>query len=100
MVDGGEAQRVVSAVYGALDLFSSSEPDLLAWSTELRDDRPAEELFPAFFSIDGQGALSRHLVAAGVVNGAGEVDPYALRGFQRVIELLPHFRAEEAAQVS
>ena len=99
MVDGGEAHRIVGAVYGALDLFSSSEPDLLAWSKELRDDRPAEELLPTFFSIDSQAVLSRHLVDAGVVNGAGEVDPYALRGFQRVIELLPHFRAEEAARV-
>jgi PLD-like domain len=99
MDDSGEAQRIVGAVYGVLDLFSSSESDLLAWSKELRADEPADDLLPGFFSIDSQAALTRHLATAGVVNDAGEVDPYALRGFQRVIELLPHFRAEEAAHV-
>lgn len=99
MVDGGEAQRIVGAVYGTLGLFSSSESDLLTWSKQLRDDLPADELLPPFFSIDSQGVLARHLSDAGVVNAAGEVDPYALRGFQRLIELLPHFHAEEAARV-
>lgn len=98
MVDGGEAERLVRAVYGALDLFSGSEPDLLNWSKRLRDDRPADELLPPFFSIDSRAALARHLTEAGVLDGAGEIDRYALRGFQRVIELLPHFRAAEAAR--
>ena len=99
MTDGGEAQRIVRAVYSVLDLFSGSEADLLAWAKQLHDDRPADELLPSYFSTDSQGVLARHLVGASIVNGAGEVDPYALRGFQRVIELLPHFRAEEAARV-
>lgn len=98
MPDGGEAQRLVGAVYGALDLFSGSEADLLAWSKHLRDDQPADELLPAYFSIDSQPLLARHLTEAGVLNDAGDVDRYALRGFQRVVELLPHFRAAEAAR--
>ena len=98
MVDGGEAERLVRAVYGTLDLFSGSEPDLLNWSKRLRDDRPADELLPPFFSIDSQAALARHLTEAGVLDPGGEIDPYALRGFQRVIELLPQFRAAEAVR--
>lgn len=98
MSEGGEAQRLVHAVYGALDLFSSSEAELLSWSKELKDNCPAEDLLPTYFSPDNQGVLARHLVEAGVLNGDGEVDPYALRGFQRVIELLPHFRGEETAR--
>jgi hypothetical protein len=94
----GEAQQLVGAVYGALDLFSSSDADLLSWSKRLRDDVSTEELLPNYFTPNSQGVLVRHLAAAGVVNGDGDVDPYALRGFQRVVELLPHFRAEEAAR--
>lgn len=98
MTAAGEAERLVRAVYGALDLFSGSEADLLSWAKRLRDDRPAEDLLPSFFSVDGQAVLARHLAEAGVVSADGEVDRYALRGFQRVIELLPHFRASEAAR--
>lgn len=98
MVDGGEAERLVRAVYGALDLFSGSDADLLSWSKRLRDDRSADKLLPPFFSIDSQAALARHLAQAGVLDIDGEIDPYALRGFQRVIELLPHFRAAEAGR--
>lgn len=98
MVDGGEAERLVRAVYGALDLFSGSEADLLSWSKRLRDDQPADELLPPFFSIDSQATLARHITEAGIVDADGEIDPYALRGFQRVIELLPHFRAAAAAR--
>lgn len=96
VVDVGEAQRLVRAVYGALDLFGS-ESDLLVWAKRLRDDSPGDELLPTYFSIDGQAVLTRHLADAGVLNAEGDVDPYALLGFQRVIELLPHFRAEEVA---
>lgn len=98
MVEAGEAPRLVRAVYGALDLFSGSESDLLVWAKRLRDDCPGDELLPTYFSLDGQAILARHLADAGVMNEGGDVDPYALRGFQRVIELLPHFRAEEVAR--
>lgn len=94
----GEAERLVRAVYGALDLFSGAEADLLSWSKGLRDDRPADELLPSFFSSDSQAVLARNLTEAGVLNAEGEIDPYALRGFQRVVELLPHFRAAEVAR--
>lgn len=99
MADGGEAHRLVDAVYGALDLFAGSEPDMMAWSKHLHPDRPADDLLPIFFSIDSQAMLARHLAEAGVISDTGEVDPYALRGFQRVVELLPHVRAAEAARV-
>jgi hypothetical protein len=98
VIDVGEAQRLVRAVYGALDLFSGSESDLLVWAKHLQDDRPGDELLPTYFSIDSQAALTRHLADAGVLNAIGEVDTYGLLGFQRVIELLPHFRAEEVAR--
>lgn len=99
MAAAGEAERLVRAVYGALDLFSGAEADLLAWSKELRDDQPADELLPSFFSIDSQAVLARNLTEAGVLNSEGEIDPYALRGFQRVVELLPHFHAAQVARV-
>jgi len=98
MVVAGEAPRLVRAVYGALDLFSGSESDLLVWAKRLSDDCSGDELLPTYFSLDGQAVLARHLADAGVLNEDGDVDPYALRGFQRVIELLPHFRAEEVAR--
>ncbi|HXH33025.1 MAG TPA: hypothetical protein VNJ54_01280 [Plantibacter sp.] len=98
MDDVGEAHRLVRAVYGVLDLFSGSEADMLGWAKRLRDGRPGDTLLPGYFSIDSQALLARRLAEAGVLNAAGDVDPYALRGFQRVIELLPHFRAEEAAR--
>ena len=98
MAAAGEAERLVRAVYGALDLFSGAEADLLSWSKGLRDDQPADGFFPSFFSIDSQAALARNLTDAGVVNAEGDIDPYALRGFQRVVELLPHFRTAEVAR--
>lgn len=99
MRDGvGEAQQLVRAVYGVLDLFSSSEREVLVWSKELSAEGSADDLFPRFFSPDNQGVLARYLGEAGVIGEDGEIDPYALRGFQRVIELLPHFRAEQAAR--
>jgi hypothetical protein len=94
----GEAERLVRAVYGALGLFSGAEADLLSWSRGLRDDQPADELLPNFFSIDSQAVLARNLTEGGVVNSDGDIDPYALREFQRVVELLPHFRAAEVAR--
>ncbi len=93
-----EAQRLVHAVYGALDLFSSSDRDLIGWAKDLSQDAPADDLLPDYFTPDNQGVLARHLAAAGVITGDGSVDAFNLRGFQRVIELLPHFRAEEAAR--
>lgn len=93
-----EAQRLVQAVYGALDIFSS-DADLISWSEQLRDAQPLVDQIPQFLSLDSRTALARHLSDAGVVTADGRVDAYALRGFQRVLELLPHVRAAESARV-
>jgi hypothetical protein len=85
-------------VYGALDLFSSTEQDLIAWAKDLHPDAAPEDLLPDYFSPDNQGVLARHLASAAVITPEGTIDTFNLRGFQRVIELLPHFRAEEAAR--
>jgi hypothetical protein len=42
--------------------------------------------------------LLGHLSAAGVVDGDGQIDPYRLQGFKRIIELLPYVRAQERAR--
>ena len=44
MVEAGEAPRLVRAVYGALDLFSGSESDLLVWAKRLSDDCSGDAL--------------------------------------------------------
>lgn len=91
---GGEAQRLVRCAYGALDLFGGRAADLLAWSQALAADRPPAGLPPDWWAEGTADALRAHLADAGVT-AANAVDPYRLAQFQQVIELLPHFQAEE-----
>jgi len=94
----GEARTLILAAYGALDLFGGALDDLLAWSARLRSDRPTRELLPTNFTRDNQMVLLGHLTAAGVVDGNGQIDPYRLQGFKRIIELLPFIRAQEVTR--
>src|SRR6266700_7900455 len=89
----GEARTLILAAYGALDLFGDGLDDLLSWSARLRSDRPTRELLPPNFTRDNQLVLLGHLSAAGVVDADGQIDPYRLQGFKRIIELLPFVRA-------
>ncbi len=92
---GGEAQRLVRCAYGALDLFGGRAGDLLAWSQALAADRPPAGLPPEWWAEGTADALRDHLADAGVTAADDTVDPYRLGQFQQVIELLPHFQAEE-----
>lgn len=92
---GGEAQRLVRCAYGSLDLFGGRAAELLAWSQGLAADRPAEQLPPDWWADGTADALRVYLADAGVTGADGTVDPFRLAQFQQVIELLPHFQAEE-----
>jgi len=96
---GGEAERLVTCAYGALDLFAGRSEDLLAWAQGLTSERMAADLPPAWWACATRAALREHLHAAGVTDEAGTVDPYRLALFQQVVELLPHFQAAERARV-
>lgn len=91
------AGRLVQSVYGARDLLGCDQ-HLLSWSQSLRGGNAADALMPCWMTSDGQGALATHLRAAEVITADGEVDPLRLAEFQALVELLPHFRAAEAAR--
>jgi len=95
----GEAARLVACAYGALDLFSGSSEQLLAWAQGLTSERAAEQLTPAWWRDATRAAMREQLDAAGVSDGGGTVDPYRLAQFQQVVELLPHFQAAERARL-
>jgi phosphatidylserine/phosphatidylglycerophosphate/cardiolipin synthase-like enzyme len=96
---GGEAERLVTCAYGALDLFAGRPADLLAWAQGLTSERSAADLAPEWWADATRAALLEHLHSAGVTGEDGGVDPYRLALFQQVVELLPHFQAAERARV-
>jgi hypothetical protein len=92
------AGRLVQSVYGARDLLGCDQK-LLSWAQSLRGDSAADALMPCWMTADSQGVLATHLRAAEVITADGQVDPLRLAEFQALVELLPHFRAAEAARV-
>ena len=91
----GEAQRLVRCAYGALDLFGGRSDALLSWSEGLAGNRCAGTLPPDWWAEATAGALRASLDDSGVTTSEGSVDPYRLAQFQQVVEMLPHFQAEE-----
>lgn len=92
----GEAPEVVTSAYRALDLFAGEESALLKWSKGLNALKPIEDLLPSNFTPDSKGVLVSMLTRASVILDDGTIDAYRLQGFQQIVELLPHFRAEES----
>lgn len=95
---GGEAQRLVRCAYGALDLFGGRTDALLSWSQGLGGEQCAGTLPPSWWAGATADALLASLGDAGVAIRDGNVDRYRLAQFQQVVELLPHFQAEERAR--
>jgi hypothetical protein len=94
LVTGSEAQRLVRCAYGTLDLFGGRPAQLLAWSHNLSSEQPVDVVAPEWWVGSTADALLAYLADAGVTSADG-VDPFRLAQFQQVIELLPHFQAEE-----
>jgi hypothetical protein len=95
LATGSEAQRLVRCAYGTLDLFGGRPTELLAWSHNLSSERPADVVAPGWWAGSTAHALLNLLADADVTSADGAVDPFRLAQFQQVIELLPHFQAEE-----
>lgn len=93
-----QAQGLVGSVYQALDLFSNSETELAEWAKVLDSDGTAAGLMPSWFDAAERGALTRALLACGVIRDDTTVDRYRLLEFQQAVELLPHFRSQEFAR--
>lgn len=94
LATGSEAQRLVRCAYGTLDLFGGRPAQLLAWSHNLSSEQPVDVVAPEWWVGSTADALLAYLADAGVTSADG-VDPFRLAQFQQVIELLPHFQAEE-----
>lgn len=92
---GGEAQRLVHCAYGAMDLFGGRTDALQSWSRGLNGDQCAATLPPDWWAEATADALCASLDDAGVTAQDGSVDRYRLVQLQHVIELLPHFQAQE-----
>lgn len=92
---GGEAQRLVRCAYGALDLFGGRTDALQSWSQGLSGKQSAATLPPGWCAEATADALCASLDDAGVTTTDGSVDRYRLAQFQQVVELLPHFQAQE-----
>jgi hypothetical protein len=95
LATGSEAQRLVRCAYGTLDLFGGRPAQLLAWSHNLSSEQPVDVVAPEWWAGSTADALLAYLADAGVTSEDGAVDPFRLAQFQQVIELLPHFQAEE-----
>ena len=95
LATGSEAQRLVRCAYGTLDLFGGRPAQLLAWSHNLSAEQPVDVVAPEWWAGSTVHALLNYLADADVTSADGAVDPFRLAQFQQVIELLPHFQAEE-----
>lgn len=96
-LDGGEAQRLVSAAYTARDLFGS-DADVVSWSQRLHADHDVSDIAPQHFAAATANALCQDLRDAGIIQTGGGIDEYRLRQFQQIIGLLPFIRAEEQSR--
>jgi len=93
------AARLVACAYGALDLFAVREGELVGWARAMPAAGEADALVPAHFDTGSAAALYAALSTAEVLDGDGQIDPVRALQFRETVELLPHFRAEEARRV-
>jgi hypothetical protein len=91
--------RLVACAYAALDLFAGREDELLTWARGMPAAGDAATLTPRAFDTGSAAALRSALVVAEVLDDEGAIDPVRALQFRETVELLPHFRAEEARRV-
>lgn len=90
------AGRLVACAYAALDLFAGRERELVAWARDMPAVGDGGTLCPRHFDAASGAALRAALHTAEVIDDVATVDPVRALQFRETVELLPHFRAEEA----
>jgi phosphatidylserine/phosphatidylglycerophosphate/cardiolipin synthase-like enzyme len=93
------AARLVSCAYAALDLFAGRQDELVTWARAVPAAGDAAGLVPPRFDTGSAAALKAALGVAEVLDAGGAIDPVRALQFRETVELLPHFRAEEARRV-
>lgn len=90
------AATLVACAYAALDLFAGRQDDLLAWSRALPADGDGARVVPRSFDAGSAVALRAALASAQVLDADAAIDRVRMLQFRETVELLPHFRGEEA----